>query len=216
MLLIRKWQQRRHEERNRKSWDYCTEITISVCYVTNAGPALSNKCLISPVVHSHVSLGQGTIKDVSGMSMKTGRAIVFQFLTNVESEKNSYTMSSHWSPNSSQFASAKPVIDTCQRKRVVLVSSKATGKWRELGGHAEVVKEDACEASSWAIQHCVLCMYSYFNGFGPLWYNSIHAFKFIVGGVVFRLQFSFYVMILVMTVFLYIFLSPQANEFITV
>lgn len=44
----------------------------------------------------------------------------------------------------------------------------------------------------------------------------IHAFKLIVSGVVFWLLLNLYVMILVMTAFLYIFLSPQANEFIAI
>lgn len=108
----------------------------SMCYVTNAGRAQSNGCLIFPRVYSHVSQGQAAIKDVSGLSMKTGRAMLLQIVTIGESQAIQCTMRSHRSPNSQKFASAKPVIDICQRKRVVHVSSKAAGRWREAGGHA--------------------------------------------------------------------------------
>lgn len=95
----------------------------------NVGRALSNKCRLSPGVHSHVSQGQTAIKDVSGLSMKTGRAMLLQILTSGESQAIQFTMRSHRSLNSQQFASAKPVIDICQRKRVVHVSTKAAGRW---------------------------------------------------------------------------------------
>lgn len=101
---------------------------------------LCNKCgpsaikrapALSPGVHSHVSQGQTAIKDVSGLSMKTGRAMLLQILTSGESQAIQFTMRSHRSLNSQQFASAKPVIDICQRKRVVHVSGEAAGRWRE-------------------------------------------------------------------------------------
>lgn len=67
----------------------------SVCYVTNAGRALSNERLISPRVYSHVSQGQAAIKDVSGLSMKTGRAMLLQIVTIGESQAIQCTMRSH-------------------------------------------------------------------------------------------------------------------------
>ncbi len=107
-----------------------------MCYVTNVGWALSNQCLISPGIHSHVSQGQTAIRDVSVLSMKTGRAMLLQILTSGESQAIQCTMRSHRSLYSQQFASAKTVIDICQRKMVVHVSSKAAGRWRKAGGHA--------------------------------------------------------------------------------
>lgn len=92
-------------------------------------------CVISRGVHSHVSQGQTAIRDVSGLSMKTGRALLVQTPTNCESQAIQFTMRSHRSLNLQQFASAKPVIDICQRKRVVHVSSGATGRCRVAEGH---------------------------------------------------------------------------------
>lgn len=66
--------------------------------------------------------------------MKTGRAMLLQILTNGESQAIQFTMRSHRSLNSEQFASAKPVIDICQRERVVHVSSEAAGSWRKAEG----------------------------------------------------------------------------------
>lgn len=106
----------------------------SACYATNTDPAPSNGCQISPGLRSHVSQGQAAIKDVSGLSMKTGRAVLLQIFTNGESQAIQCAMRSHRSPSSQKFTSAKPVIDICQRERMVDVSSKAAGRWRLEGG----------------------------------------------------------------------------------
>lgn len=106
----------------------------SARYATNADPAPSNGCQISPGLRSHVSQGQAAIKDVSELSMKTGRAVLLQIFTNGESQAIQCAMRSHRSLSSEKFTSAKPVIDICQRERVVDVSSKAAGRLRKAGG----------------------------------------------------------------------------------
>lgn len=115
----------------------------SACYATNADPAPSNGCQISPGLRSHVSQGQAGIKDVSGLSMKTGRAVLLQIFTNGKSQAIQCAMRSHRSLSSQKFTSAKPVIDICQRERVVDVSSKAAGSRWKAGGSLkpERVKE---------------------------------------------------------------------------
>lgn len=106
--------------------------------------------MISPEVHSYVSQGQTAIKDVSELSMKTGRAMLLQILTSGESQAIQCTMRSHWSLNSQQFASAKPVIDICQREKggpCQLQSYWEMEKGRRARSKPKMVEEDASEAS---------------------------------------------------------------------
>lgn len=106
-------------------------------YVTNVGRTPSNECLISLRAHSHVSQGQTAVKDVSGLSMKTGRAMLLQILTNGESQAIQFTMRSHRSLDSVQFASAKPVIDICQRKGWSMSAPKLQGDEERQKGALE-------------------------------------------------------------------------------
>lgn len=73
-----------------------------VFYEINVGCVLSNYCLT-----------------------QTDRAILLQILTDAESQEIQCSMRSQWRSISQPFTSVKPVIDICQRKRVVHVSTKA-------------------------------------------------------------------------------------------
>lgn len=85
--------------------------------VTNSDGAPSDEGLISPGLRSRASQGQASIKDVSGLSEKTGRAEPPQIFTNGESQAVQCAMRSQRSLRSQKFTTAKPVIDICQRER---------------------------------------------------------------------------------------------------
>lgn len=116
----------------------------SACYVTSSERAPLNKCLISPGLRRHASQGQASIKDVSGLSMKTGRAEPLQIFTNGESQAVQCAMRSRRSLSSQKFTSAKPVIDICQRERGWSMSApQAAGRRKKAAGSPkpEMVKE---------------------------------------------------------------------------
>lgn len=58
----------------------------NIIVLCNKCPGLSMIACSPPGIHSHVSQGQTAVKDVSGLSMKTGRAMFLQILNSGENQ----------------------------------------------------------------------------------------------------------------------------------
>lgn len=111
--------------------------------------------------------------------METGRAMLLQILSNADSQAVQFTMRSHRSLNSQQFASAKPVIDICQRKRVVHVSSKAAGRRRKAEENASIQRH----RRNMSLRHHMLIDPCFLHSYW-VWGYSFHPFVFLFSSCV--------------------------------